>query len=113
VHRHAAQARGGGQTEVGILAHDHRRFAAQFQHQPLDRGRRLRLDRRAHRIRSGEADHIHPRIARQQRATAAWPVTRLNTPGAGPPPVHIGQQKLSSGAKGEGLSTTQLPITSA
>ena len=64
----APEAAFNGEVEIGIIEHDHRILAAQFERAVLKTFRRNAADDAAHRRRSGQRNSTHVDMLRQRRA---------------------------------------------
>ena len=66
VDRKVAHRHRGGALHIGIVAHDHGGFTAEFEMYLLQGWSGLRHDACAHAFRAGEGDHVHALIGAQQ-----------------------------------------------
>ena len=103
-----------GAVEIGVVEHDERRLAAEFQAQPLARPGRRPADQPPDLGRAGEGDLVDASCADERRAGLAVAGDDVDDPGGSPASTQISAKASAvSGVYSAGFSTTVLPQASA
>lgn len=100
--------------QIGIIKHDHRRFAAQLHMGAFNRGRRMADDMFPGRDRTGQRNHADLLVP-GERVADRFPATKQHVQNARREDIFASSASFSAvrGVISEGLITTQFPAASA